>query len=94
MPVLHSEPLADFRKVATVEATGNVYSTEKDVMPALIRGACSTGADAVIILASKSQTSEAMVGYYINAVAIVYGKRHASEIEGSTKTERYRLPNE
>ena len=32
--------------------------------------------DTITILTSKSQTSEGMTGYYINSVAIVYGKRN------------------
>jgi hypothetical protein len=73
MPVLRSEPLAEFRKVAIIEATGNVFATEDQVLPALLRKACESGADAVVILVSKSQTSEARTGYYIDSVAIVYG---------------------
>ena len=76
MPVLRREPLTDFRKVAIVEGTGNVYASEADVMPVVQRKACETGADAIVILASKSQTSEGLTGYYINSVAIVYGKRN------------------
>jgi hypothetical protein len=72
MPILRSEPLTDFRKVAIVEGLGNVYAEEKDVMPVVLRAACETGADAIVINASKAQTSENMTGYYINAVAIVY----------------------
>lgn len=73
MPVLRSEPLAEFRKVGIIEATGNVFATEDQVMPALLRKACESGADAVVIIVSKSQTSEARTGYYIDSVAIVYG---------------------
>src|SRR5713101_8226520 len=76
MPVLRHEPLTDFRKVAIVEGTGNVYASEADVLPVVQRKACATGADAIVILASKSQTSEGLTGYYINSVAIVYGKRN------------------
>ena len=76
MPVLRREPLADFRKVAIVEGLGNLYSSEAEVLPVVQRKACETGADAIVILASKSQTSEGMTGYYINSVAIVYGKRN------------------
>jgi|SRR5579863_939073 len=76
MPVLRHEPLTDFRKVAIVEGLGNVYASEADVLPVVQRKACETGADAIVILASKSQTSEGMTGYYINSVAIVYGKRN------------------
>lgn len=72
MPVLRSEPLADFRKVAIIEGLGNVFAEEKDVLPAVMRRACETGADALVILASKRQTSENMTGYYIDAVAINY----------------------
>ena len=76
MPVLRHEPLGDFRKVAIVEGLGSVYASEADVLPVVQRKACETGADAIVILASKSQTSEGMTGYYINSVAIVYGKRN------------------
>jgi hypothetical protein len=72
MPILRSDPLTDFRKVAIIEGLGSVYVEEKDVMPVVLRAACETGADALVIYASKSQTSENMTGYYINAVAIVY----------------------
>jgi hypothetical protein len=77
MPVLRSEPLRDFRKVAIIEGTGNVYAEEKDVLPAVRRKACESGADAIIILTSKSQTTEGMVGYYIDSVAIVYGSNQS-----------------
>ena len=76
MPVLRHEPLRDFRKVAIVEALGNRYASEAEVLPSVQRKACETGADAIVILTSKSQTSEGMTGYYINSVAIVYGKRN------------------
>ena len=76
MPVLRHEPLADFRKVAIVEAMGNVYASEADVLPAVQRKACETGADAIVVLTSKAQTTETATGYYINTVAIVYGKEN------------------
>ncbi|WP_331958032.1 hypothetical protein [Candidatus Binatus sp.] len=76
MPVLRHEPLGDFRKVAIVEGLGNVYASEADVLPAVQRKACETGADAIVILTSRAQTSESTTGYYINSVAIVYGKEN------------------
>jgi hypothetical protein len=72
MPILRSEPLADFRKVAIIEGLGSRYADEHDVMPVVVRKACESGADAIVVLASKGQTSENMTGYYINAVAIIY----------------------
>jgi hypothetical protein len=76
MPVLRHEPLRDFRKVAIVEALGNRYATEAEVLPAVQRKACETGADAIVVLTSKAQTTEDATGYYIDSVAIVYGKEN------------------
>jgi hypothetical protein len=80
MPILHNDPLADFRKVAIIEAVGNVFAKETDVMPVVTRKACEIGAEAIIIVASKSQTSENLTGYYINAVAIIYQKKAARAV--------------
>jgi hypothetical protein len=74
MPVLRHEPLTEYRKVGLVEGTGNAFAAESDVLPAVRRKACENGVDAIVILVSKSQTSESLVGYYIDAEAIVYGK--------------------
>ncbi|HYB89963.1 MAG TPA: hypothetical protein VEC38_02850 [Candidatus Binataceae bacterium] len=73
MPVLRYEPLADFRKVAIIEGVGSIYSNEDEVLPLVRRKACETGADAIVVLASKRQTTESLVGYYIDSVAIIYG---------------------
>ena len=78
MPVLRHEPLRDFRKVAIVEALGNRFATEAEVLPAVQRKACETGADAIVVNTSKAQTSESATGYYINSVAIVYGKENSN----------------
>src|SRR5258708_40305492 len=76
MPVLRHEPLTDFRKVAIVEALGNRFADEADVLPAVQRKACETGADAIVVLTGKAQTTETATGYYIDSVAIVYGKEN------------------
>lgn len=90
MPVLRHEPLRDFRKVAIVEAMGNRYASEADVLPALQRKACETGADAIIVLTSRAQTTEDATGYYIDSVAIIYGKENPAS--GVTKYEIPRIP--
>ena len=72
--ILRHDPLTEYRKVGIIEAEGSVYATEDEVLPAVKRKACESGADAIIVLTSKSETTEDIVGYYINAVAIVYGK--------------------
>ncbi len=88
MPVLRHEPLADFRKVAIVEGLGNVFASEGDVLPAVQRKACETGADAIVIYTSRSQTSEASTGYVIEAAAIVYGKENPAAASTAYKIVR------
>jgi len=88
MPVLRHEPLRDFRKVAIVEALGNRFATEADVLPAVQRKACETGADAIVVNTSKAQTSESATGYYINSVAIVYGRENPTAAGTAYKMPR------
>jgi hypothetical protein len=88
MPVLRHEPLRDFRKVAIVEGLGNVYASEADVLPAVQRKACETGADAIVVNTSRAQTSESATGYYINSVAIVYGKENSNAAGTAYKIPR------
>jgi hypothetical protein len=76
LPVLRIAPLAEYREVAIIEGLGNRFVEEKDVLPLVVAKGCETGADALIINESRAQTSENMTGYYINAIAIIYGKRH------------------
>ncbi|HLX38037.1 MAG TPA: hypothetical protein VKR29_09560 [Candidatus Binataceae bacterium] len=74
IPVLRSAPIADYREVAIIEGLGNRFVEEKDVLPLVKAKGCESGADALVIQESRAQTSEQMTGYYINAMAIVYGK--------------------
>jgi hypothetical protein len=74
LPVLRLAPIADYREVAIIEGVGNRFVEEKDVLPAVVAKGCESGADALIIQDSRAQTSESITGYYINAIAIVYGK--------------------
>jgi len=76
LPVLREAPLTDYREVAIIEGLGNRFVEEKDVLPLVVAKGCETGADALVINDSRAQTSENMTGYYINAIAIVYGKKH------------------
>jgi hypothetical protein len=80
IPVLYTEPLADYRKVAIIDALGAPSVEEKDLLPVIKRKACETGADAMVVVTSKAQHSESpagmvaggQTGYYVSAVAIVY----------------------
>jgi hypothetical protein len=55
MPVLQNMPLATYRQVAIVEAWADLKDEQDDVLPALIRKACETGADALVIINSQHQ---------------------------------------
>jgi len=76
IPVLRVLPLQDYREVAIIEGLGNRWVEEKDVLPLVKARGCESGADAIVIRDSRGQTTEQMTGYYINAIAIVYGKPH------------------
>jgi hypothetical protein len=55
MPVLSTMPLGTFKQVAIVEAWADLKDTQEQVLPALRRKACETGADALVILNSSHQ---------------------------------------
>ena len=93
MPVLRHEPLTDYRKVAIVEAMGNRFAEESDVLPAVQRKACETGADAIVVLTSKAQTTEDATGYYINSVAIIYGKENSPAPGTAYKVQLPKAPD-
>ena len=55
MPILNSAPLeSDYRKIAIVEAWGTLDHKD-EMLDALRQKACSTGADALLIVSSQSQ---------------------------------------
>lgn len=55
MPVLESMPLRSLSQIAIVEAWADVKDQPPDVLPALQRKACETGADALVIINSQHQ---------------------------------------
>lgn len=55
MPVLPSMPLTTYRQVAIVEVWADLKDKDNDVLPALKRKACETGADALVIINSQHQ---------------------------------------
>jgi hypothetical protein len=55
IPVLYSMPMGSYTQVAIVEVWADLKDTKDDVLPALRRKACETGADAVVILNSTHQ---------------------------------------
>jgi hypothetical protein len=55
MPVLERMPLKNLSQIAIVEAWADVKDLPPDVMPALERKACETGADALVIINSQHQ---------------------------------------
>jgi hypothetical protein len=55
MPVLDTMPLNGVRQVAIVEAWADESDTRSDVLPALQRKACETGADALVLVDSQHQ---------------------------------------
>jgi len=59
MPILSAEPLANHRRIAIVEGWGD-FDKEDAVLEALRGQGCETGADALVIVESQSQTNPAI----------------------------------
>jgi hypothetical protein len=55
MPVLEAMPIKPLSQIAIVEAWADVKDEPPDVLPALQRKACETGADAIVIINSRHQ---------------------------------------
>ena len=55
MPVLVNLPLTTYRQVAIVEVWADLKDQRNDVLPALKRKACETGADALVVINSQHQ---------------------------------------
>ncbi len=55
MPVLEGMPLKSLTQIAIVEAWADAKDQPPDVVPALRRKACETGADALVIINSEHQ---------------------------------------
>jgi len=55
MPVMEGLPLISYRQVAIVEVWADLQDDKSDVLPALKRKACETGADALVIINSQHQ---------------------------------------
>ena len=55
IPVLETMPMGTYTQVAIVEAWADIKDTKDDVLPALRRKACETGADALVIVNSTHQ---------------------------------------
>jgi hypothetical protein len=55
IPVLKEMPMGTYTQIAIVEAWADLKDTKDDVLPALRRKACETGADALVILNSTHQ---------------------------------------
>jgi hypothetical protein len=55
MPVLVTQPTTPYKEVAIVEAWADIKDTKAQVLPALKRKACATGAQALLILNAQSQ---------------------------------------
>lgn len=55
MPVLLDPPTVSYRQIAIVEAWADIHDKAHQVIPALQRKACETGADAILILNARHQ---------------------------------------
>jgi hypothetical protein len=59
--VLNAMPMGTYAQVAIVEAWADLKDTNEDVLPALRRKACETGADALVILNATHQNVQQLL---------------------------------
>jgi len=79
MPVLEALPLTTYRQVAIVEAWADMKDQDNDVLPALKRKACETGADALVIINSQHQ----------DVKHLLYGASPNEALTDTTKSDVY-----
>jgi len=82
MPVLDAMPLKTLSQIAIVEAWADVKDESADVLPALQRKACETGADALVIINSQHQDIK----------NLLYASTPESRVESSDKAVIRRPP--
>ena len=61
MPVLHDEPKTKYRKIAIVEGWAGSVDQQEELLAAIKRKACETGADALLIIQESSQTTNSLL---------------------------------
>jgi hypothetical protein len=61
MPILYSEPRTKYRKIAIVEGWVRGPEQKAELLAALQRKACETGADALLVLQQRFQSTGALL---------------------------------
>lgn len=61
MPVLYDEPKSKYRKIAIVEGWAGSVDQQTELLEAIKRKACETGADALLIIQQTSQTTNSLL---------------------------------
>lgn len=61
MPVLYDEPRSRYRKIAIVEGWAGSIDQQEELLAAIKRKACETGADALLIIQQTSQTTNSLL---------------------------------
>jgi hypothetical protein len=84
MPVLGMMPLRNLSEVAIVEAWADSKDQPPDVLPALQRKACETGADALVIINSQHQ----------DVKNLLYGASPNQTLTSVTEHQAYASPGD
>ena len=88
MDVLYSEPTVAFRKIAIVEGWADSNVQRGDLFEAIKRAACGTGADALLVISDRAQTTHRSVYDPDNEQPGEAGDNSASEDKGKAILEK------
>jgi hypothetical protein len=89
MPVLHTEPKAKFTVVAIVEGWGSA-DQDKELLTAIQRRACETGADALILVSDRMQIERSVL-YDPNEPPVASGNASVEQNAGDEIIEKERM---
>lgn len=90
MPVLRAEPNVGYRKVAIVEGWGDV-GQEDQVLSAVERRACETGADALLVVATQTQNQRYML-YGVHSSQETGQASPQGLVPGATLSKHEKIP--
>ncbi len=91
MPVIYADPTVDYKKIALVDGWGSLKFSQEQVLDAVKRKACETGADAVLVLSNTQQASRKLV--YEGAPNPARNSQTADQVQGAYLIDREKAPD-
>jgi hypothetical protein len=91
MPVIYTDPTVDYKKVALVDGWSSLKFSQEQVLDAVKRKACETGADALLVLSNTQQESRKLV--FEGAPNPARNSQTADQVQGEYLIDREKAPD-